>query len=336
MYVVNLLHQGQDACASEDAIFPYCTDKWYFMLYPCKELRGDFEIKVVIDGIGEASADFFTKHREGVSEEIDLNFVTPVELERYLSPDAWQTFSTPKLLAATGAETPEYGTFAELLAPIYEEMAEGPFSADEAELFVLGYDDGEWYAMEACDFVEPLAGYYVRTPQREKGDWNMRNVPFKLEYVFARATTPDLSVPYHYYYDTNDDNVGSLDYMEWNSIGVGVSPELENTLTRQSDDSAQALVTLLRGNASFSIWNPGAKLANVNSAFTTNALGGTAYSNTTLNPFTPLYNGDVYWTYGYCSNQYLAANVGLDMIEWVGGNYRPANYDDFPHGNEGY
>ncbi|MGI6678177.1 MAG: hypothetical protein ACOX2Q_03605 [Dehalobacterium sp.] len=315
-----------------DAVYPYCTDKWYFMLYPCKDLRGDFEVEVIVDGVGSAAADFYTNNK-GV--DIPLEFVTPVELERYLAPDAWQTFSTPKLLAGTARETPFYGTFVELLWPLAEEMFDGgPFMWDEIELFVLGYENGEWRMVNPLEEVQPLAGYYVRTPQREKGDWNMRKVPYKLEYVFARATTPDLSMPYTLSYPVVPAEAGYLPAFAWNSIGVGVPDTRgsDDPMTMQSDTAAQALGSLIKNKDSILVWNPGEKLANVNTQYESLSLGGNAAPNTGVDPFAQMYNGDVYWVFNNTLINGPAVHtttIGLDMIEWIGGNYEPIYYPSY-------
>ncbi|WP_089609411.1 carboxypeptidase-like regulatory domain-containing protein [Dehalobacterium formicoaceticum] len=308
-----------------EAIFPYCTDKWYFMLYPCEDLRGDFEVEVTVDSVGTASADFFTNNK-GV--DIPLNFVTPVELTRELAPDSWQTFSTPKLLAARCEETPQYGKVYELLWPLAEEMLDGgPFMYDELELFVLGYENGAWRVVMPDEEVQPLAGYYVRTPQREKGDWNMRKVPFQIEYVFARATTPTLSMPYTMTYPPLPADAANLAPFYWNSVGVGVddTKASDDPMTMQSDTAAQALGALIKNKDSIMVWNPGEKLANVNDQFTSLALGGNATPNTSVDPWATVYNGDVYWVFssGILGPNINTTNVGLDMIEWIGGNYKP-------------
>lgn len=321
-----------EQCVDYDAVYPYCTDKWYFMLYPCKDLRGDFEVEVTVDTVGTASADFFTNNK---GADIDLNFITPVELTRELAPDSWQTFSTPKLLAATAQETPEYGTFVELLWPLAEEMLDGgPFMYDEIELFVLGYENGAWYMPSVLSEVKPLSGYYVRTPQREKGDWNMRKVPYQLEYVFARATTPSLSMPYSKDYPTLPADSSVLTPYYWNSVGVGIpdTKAADDPMTMQSDTAAQALGALIKNKDSIMVWNPGEKMANVNTQFTSLALGGNADPNTGVDPWAQMYNGDVYWVFntsvlGIPSTH--TTTIGLDMIEWIGGNYEPDVYPDY-------
>ncbi|MCR6545306.1 hypothetical protein NVS47_07215 [Dehalobacterium formicoaceticum] len=322
-----------EQCVDYDAVYPYCTDKWYFMLYPCKDLRGDFEIEVTVNGVGTASADFYTNNK---GADIPLNFITPVELTRELAPDSWQTFSTPKLLAATAQETPEYGTFVELLWPLAEEMLDGgPFMYDEIELFVLGYENGAWYMPSVLSEVKPLSGYYVRTPQREKGDWNMRKAPYKLEYVFARATTPSLSMPYSVTYPTLPADSSNLAPFYWNSIGVGI-PDTnanDNPMTMQSDTAAQALGSLIKNKDSIMVWNPGEKMANVNTQFTSLALGGNADPNTGVDPWARMYNGDVYWVFNAIGTMggpsIYTSTVGLDMIEWIGGNYEPDYYPNY-------
>lgn len=178
--------------------------------------------------------------------------------------------------------------------------------------------------------IDPLAGYFVRTPQREE----IGKEPYVLQYVFARATDPSMSMPYWLDLDeemapptvdggVQDELVDDVNLApeSWNSIGVGVAPVLENTLTRQSNQASEAYGSLLNDGGSYLLWNPGTKLANVNSDFVTNALGGSAFPNTTYNAFTPMYNGDVYWMYGASRDQDFSTNIGLDIIEWIGSNY---------------
>lgn len=276
--------------------FPYCTSKAYFYLYPSSDARGTISVTVNLKGQNGTISDTFT---------LSNPFVSPVELQRAIQPDAWQTFSTPKWLANTCDEAPVYGTFREFLPFKFSQIPQGTL--------ILKYKgESGWEAVTNLDQqIEPLVGYYVRTPQREE------MTKFTLDYVFARATDPSHQIPHNTYLGSG-----------WNTIGVSVSPSMFNTLTLQSEEAYRAFGSLVEDEDATLAWNPGQKVGNVANPpynFTTMVLSSNNFNAYYYEGTNYVYNGDLYWL--YCDGENFSANLGLEIIEWIGGTYQATAND---------
>lgn len=274
------------------ATYPYCQKKWYFFVYTDKSVIGK-TLTITVD-VG------------GMKDEFTVGpFVTPVELQRDLKPDAWQVFSTPKWLAKpctepTGNALTSYGTFDNFL----------PFDFNDS--IVLYVKGGVWQIVTNGDLpVVPLTGYYVRTPQREQ--WTTND--YDPEYVFARAVNPGQQAPF----------MDPVVPVGWNTAGVAVNPALQNTPKLQSDSMSHAFGSILNRERSFLLWNPGSKLGNINDppfTWTTLSLTPDTFDSYMYDTTKSVYNGDLYWLYNgnAIAIPLYSANVGLDLIEWAGAN----------------
>ncbi|MHB8158702.1 MAG: hypothetical protein ACYDEQ_15175 [Desulfocucumaceae bacterium] len=279
---------GPDCPGDNGAIFPYCTDKQYFFLYPDTSVVGKtLTFTVDVDGIEAV----FTMGKA---------FVSPVEMQRTFKENSWQVFSVPKYVAKECAEAPNYATFEDAL----------PFDP-----LVLTYNNQcgpfGWTVVNKDSVMDPLNGYYVKVPQIEAWENQSKTT---VDFVFARAVDPSQQYP-------------PTEWMTgqgWNTVGVAVSPTFEKTLARQSDTAAHAFGSLVEKGNSYNIWNPGTKLGNVNTGFTTINLSPDSLGSYAGDSMKTVYNGDVYWIWGSQGDgpnqdQTYVSNLGLDIIEWVGG-----------------
>jgi len=293
---------------------PFCTLKSHIYIYTDKVEAVDQTLRVRVT-VGDMAP-----------VTIDIGpFVSPTELVRYLAPDKWQAFSIPKPLAKPcvpldknttdqGADT--IGTVGDLFpkGSIVELPGDKPL--------ILECIDGKWdfpgYGVdEGYDAaLLPLLGYYVRTQQAVgpgKANW-------ELDYVFARATSPEDMVP-----AVQPLISSSVGNEGWNFIGVAVSPKSpNNTLTKQGNTAARAFGTLLGYDEARLIWNPGLKQANL-ANFTAGAtinLSEEAFASYAYDSGETVFNGDGYWlNINGTDPVNYTGNVGQDMIEWDGPSY---------------